>query len=88
MLDLALPTKIPHIVYSSGPPYTHTLPAEFYKSFVELVKHDFLKVLNYALAIGQLSVFGRGSVPSPMRTTYYCYYYYYYYYYYSRALHK
>eukprot|EP00967_Tisochrysis_lutea_P069300 scaffold91036_cov27-Tisochrysis_lutea.AAC.10 len=28
----------------------------FYKSFIEMVKHDFLRVLNLALTIGQLSV--------------------------------
>ena len=32
------------------------LPAEFYKSFEEMVKHDFLRVLNLALSLGQLSV--------------------------------
>jgi len=32
------------------------LPAEVYKSFTEMVKHDFLRVLNQALTVGQLSV--------------------------------
>mgnify|MGYP003689546435 CR=1 FL=1 len=38
---------------SAGP---DALPAEFYKSFVEIVKHDFLRVLNHALEQGHLNV--------------------------------
>eukprot|EP00967_Tisochrysis_lutea_P049385 scaffold60497_cov36-Tisochrysis_lutea.AAC.2 len=36
---------------SSGP---DALPAEFYSSFVTLVKHDFLRMLNTALSAGEL----------------------------------
>ena len=32
------------------------MPAEFYKSYTELVKDDFLRVLSFALAEGKLSV--------------------------------
>ena len=38
---------------SAGP---DALPAEFYKSFTDLVKHDFLRVINLALEQGQLNV--------------------------------
>eukprot|EP00967_Tisochrysis_lutea_P147227 scaffold279406_cov37-Tisochrysis_lutea.AAC.1 len=37
---------------SAGP---DALPAEFYKSFTGLVKHDFVRVLNLALDQGYLS---------------------------------
>ena len=42
---------------SAGP---DALPAEFFKSFTELVKHDFLRVLNLALDQGCLNVSMRG----------------------------
>jgi len=50
---------------SAGP---DALPAEFYKSYTELVKHDFLRVLNFALAEGQLSVSMRETDLDPTPT--------------------